>query len=135
MSDAHCRYCEQTHDDRWVCDQIKRILDALYARGAELTMPDVTFPAPIPGHELGMGLDPAAGDRVVAQVVVNAAVVDLGDVAKPVLIFTGLDSYNQPLPRWAFPGDPVDLDNLIGLMRRMAALAIRTARQQNRRPA
>lgn len=135
MSDAHCRYCEQTHDDRWACDQIRRILDALHARGAELTMPDLTFPEPIPAHELGMGLDHAAGDRLVAQVVINAAAVDFGGVAKPMLIFTGRDSYMNPLPRWAFAGDPVDVDNVVNLTKRMAALAIRSAREQNRRPA
>lgn len=127
-----CRYCERAHEPRWVCDQIKRVLDALHARGAELTMPDIIFPAPIPAHEIGLGLDPAAGDALAAQIVVQAGLVIVNDVAKPMLIFTGLDSYRRLLPRWCFPGDPADLDGVVGLTKRMAGAAIKAARAQNR---
>lgn len=130
-----CRWCQQRHDPRWVCDAAKRLLDALHAKGAELTMPDVTFPEPIPGHEYGLGLDDAAGDRLCKQIVVQGAVVTLNDVAYPALVYTGLDSYDRRLPSWTFGGDPVDLDNHVQLVKRMTALAIRTAREQNRRPA
>lgn len=135
MTDRHCRYCETEHDERYLCDQIKRLVDALYARGAELTVPDVTFPEPIAAHELGLGLDPAKGDRLAAQIVVEAGVVDVNDIARPVLFFTGLDSYRQPLPKWMFVGDAQDIDGVARLVSRMAALGIRTARQQNRRRA
>ena len=135
MTDHHCRYCEQTHDDRYLCDPMKRLIDALYARGAELTIPDVTFPEPIPDHERRLGIDSDAGDALVAQLVAQAGLVDVAGVAKPVLVLTGLDSRQRPLPRWYVPGDPEDLDNLVGLVKRMVGLAIRTARQTNRRPA
>lgn len=129
---THCRWCEQDHDERYLCDSIKRLVDALYARGTELTFPDVTFPEPIPGHELGLGLDVTRGDALMAQVVVQAGCLDLDGVAKPALILTGLDTYRRPMPKWLFAGDPLDLDRTVRLVQRMAALAIRTARQQNR---
>jgi hypothetical protein len=135
VSEHHCRYCEQDHDERWLCDQARRLLAALYARGADLTMPDVVLPEPIPLHETNFGLDPAKGDALAVQIAVEAASLSLGGVYKPALIFTGLDSYHRPLPRWLLAGDPADIDAIAALITRMATCAIRTADWQNRGPA
>jgi len=133
---THCRLCERTHGQRWVCDAMQRIVTALYARGTELTMPDVTFSEPIMGHELGLGLDPAAGDRLAAQITVTAATIQVAGSWKPTLILSGLDSYSRAMPKWVYAGDPVDIDSVTQLMHRMAGLSIRSARKQNKaRPA
>lgn len=133
MTVHHCRYCEQDHDDRYLCDSIKRVIEALYARGTEFNMPDVTFPDPLPLHELGLGLDGSKGDALMLQTVIQAACLDMNGVTKPALIFTGVDHIGRPLPKWLIAGDPADIDRGVQLHQRMAGLAIRTARQSNRR--
>jgi hypothetical protein len=63
------------------------MLAAMVARGESLTMPTLSFPqepiAPIPG--LG-----EPGDKLLAQVVIQAAVVDVAGVPRAGLLFARL---------------------------------------------
>lgn len=126
MSAAHdCRYCDQRHKPRYLCDPAKKVLDALYARGQSFNMPDVEFPEPLPMERLGMGL--TADDQLVSQLVVQAATLPVAGVTRPMLIFTGRSAHGRTLPRWLYSGEDADMTNMVDLVTRMTGLAVRTA--------
>lgn len=126
MSNAHhCRYCEQTHKPRFLCDPAKKILDALMARGMSFNMPTIEFPEALPAREVGMGL--TAQDSIVGQLVVQAATVPVADVVRPALLFTGRDVYGKTLPRWCYPADNTGMNDAANLVSRMAEMAVRRA--------
>jgi hypothetical protein len=123
---AGCRYCDQPHDDRFLCDPAKRFLDAVTARGQRFDMPTIEFPEePILGADIF-----GAGTVLMAQVVVMAAVVPVAGTPRPVLIFTGTDAEGEPLPRWLYPGAASEIRRVVRLVSDMGELAIRTARKQ-----
>lgn len=123
----HCRYCEQTHKPRFLCDPAKRILDALYARGQEFNMPTVEFPDPLPAAQVGMGLN--GEDSLLTQFVTHAGTVPVAGVVKPLLMFTGRDVYGRALPRWMYAGDDDQIHAVVDLVARMAEMAVRRAAQ------
>lgn len=121
-----CPFCEAAHADDHMCTPARRVLDALLARGMSFNMPDIEFPAP-------MDLPPAIvpGDAWVQQLVVQAGVVDVAGVDRPTLVLTGRTA-TGPLPRWIYPGTYQEIDAAAALVRRMADMAIRRARESRR---
>lgn len=134
MAEPTCRYCETAHDERYLCDPAKRFLDAVVERGESLTMPDVEFTAPVDSLELGLGLNPAAGDRLLRQLVISAATIPHSAIGHvPAVMLGGQDAYGRPLPRWLYAGPRSELRRARDLLDRMVSLAVRTARTQNER--
>jgi len=128
---VHCRFCSQSHRPRYLCDPARRVLNALIERGMSFNMPTVDFPEPIPAQDMGIGLAP--GDRLMRQVVVMAATVEVAGTPHPMVIFTGRDTDGQPLPRWMYPADQQDMATLKELLVSRIDLAVATADKQRGR--
>lgn len=124
-----CLYCTRDHGQRWLCDQGKRVLDAMIARGMEMNMPTLEFPEPIP-----MDQQPGLGqvDALLAQLVVMGATVDIAGRHQPALMFTGVTAHGERMPRYLYPGGDDDLRRASQLVSDMTVLAIRTAAEANR---
>ena len=130
MSLIDCRYCDETHGDLLMCGPARRLLDALHTAGQMRDLPTVEFERPV--------MDPAMlgdGTVLLGQVVVKAAVVPVGGVIMPVLVFTGVAADGNPLPNWLYAGIPAEIRRVEKLVADMAGLAIRTARKQAGGPA
>lgn len=117
-----CPFCRERHMPRFLCDPANAVLLALKERAASFDLPPMELPEPVPAAALG--LDP--GDRLLRQLVVNAATVDVAGVRQPVLVFTGRDGQG-PLPRWYFAAEDEKLLATAGLVDQMARLAISRA--------
>lgn len=129
--DPKCRWCVQRHEERYLCDPARRILDALYAKGMEGNMPTIEFPDS-PLYPFAEG---APADLVlVSQMVVQGATVPAAGVPHPALVFTGRDHLRQPLPRWLYAAGDGQMADLVKLVADMGDLAVRTAQQQRQRP-
>lgn len=122
-----CGFCASLHEPRFLCDPAKRVLDALIERGMSFNMPTLEFPQPLSGQELGLG---APGDKLVAQLVVMAGVVDAAGIPQPMLAITGRAHDGAVLPRWIYPATDEDILRTRDLVVDMADLAIRTAAAQ-----
>ena len=120
---AECRYCEQVHGPRLLCDPARRVLDALIERGQRFDMPVVEFPEPI-DHSDMFGADTV----LVAGLVVKAALIPVAGITQPALIFTGQDSDGTPLPNWLYCASPRDMKRVMQLVTEMGTMAIRRAR-------
>jgi hypothetical protein len=118
-----CRYCEQRHDPKLLCDPARRVLDALLARGQRFDMPVVEFPEAI-NHADAFG----ANTVLVAGLVVKAAVTEVAGIPQPVLIFTGNDVDGRTLPNWLYVASARDMKRVMGLVTEMGTMAIRRAR-------
>lgn len=119
-----CPYCRFKHLPRHLCDPAKAVLDAMVARGESFTMPTLTFDEP-------MYSVPDDADRLLAQLVVKAAVIPVpGGVHHPALVFAARDM-SGPLPQWLYAGTDAQLRATVKLVDEMTELAIRTADQQN----
>lgn len=114
-----------------LCPQAKRLLDAFYAKGMEGNMPTIEFDTPIEatGTLAALGLDP--GDRLVSQVVINAANVPVNGVQFPAIILTGRDPYGQTLPKWLYAADEEGMAALVKLVTDISAIAVRAAAKAN----
>lgn len=122
----HCRYCDEEHDERYLCDPAQRILTALYARGASGDMPTIELPEPMP---LIGGFE-SDSDQVLAMMTVQAGTVPVADVPYPLLVFSGRTAQGKVLPRWLLVADSDTLRRHARLVRDMTELAIRTAKLQ-----
>ncbi len=121
-----CPYCEGRHAERYLCDPVKTIMDAMVARGRSYDMPTVELGEPIIDPNIGL-----PGDRMLAQLVVKAATIPVAGVFRPALVFTGVDGVSRrPLPNWVYPGRAPDIQRAMRLVSDMGELAMRTARQQ-----
>jgi hypothetical protein len=118
-----CRYCDQPHDGRFLCDPARRFLEA--EQGQRFDMPTMELDEPfLEADAFG------AGTVLLKQLVVLAATVPVAGVPRPMLIFTGTDAEGKPLPRWLYPGAASEIRRAIKLVSDMGELAIRTARKQ-----
>lgn len=88
-------------------------------------MPTLEFPDPIPGDQLGLGLQP--GDALAVQLVVQAATIPVGGVIWPMVIFTGRSAHGGTLPRWLYAGNAEDMTRLVALVKDTTEMAIRAA--------
>lgn len=123
---AACPYCEQHHAQRYLCDPVKTVMDAMMARGRSYDLPTIQMSEPITDPNIGL-----PGDRMLAQLVVKAATIPVAGVFRPALVFTGVDGpTRRPLPNWVYPGRAPDIQRAIRLVTDMGELAMRTARQQ-----
>jgi hypothetical protein len=127
----HCRWCEERHRPRYLCNAAGKTLDALYQRGARGNMPELELSDPIPAEQLGLGLSP--DDRLVSQLVVQAASVQAAGIPRPAVILTGVDPYGKQLPKWLYAGTDEDMNRLLGLITNMVRLAMRRAAEQRMR--
>lgn len=123
MADIDCPGCEQRHDDRWLCDPGKALLDAIAAKAGSYTMEPIGFDEPVPA-----GLDQVA-DVVMSQLTVTGGTAEVGGVARPLLVISGRDMAGRPLPRWLHIGTVQELTRSRNLVDRMVSLAIDAARQ------
>lgn len=126
MADMDCPGCEQRHDDRWLCDPGKALLDAIAARAGSYTLDPIAFDAPVPA-----GLDQVA-DVVMAQITVTGGTAEVAGVPRPLLVISGMDMAGKPLPRWLHIGTVQELTRTRNLFDRMVSLAIDAARQGRR---
>lgn len=123
---VRCRWCEQEHTRRYLCDPADQLLLALYARGAEGNRPPVELPEPLPIERLGLGL--TDDDALVSQLLVEAAVVPFVGVPRPALMISGRSVHSdRPLPRWLFVSDDDGMEQLTALVRRMTEVAVKAA--------
>jgi hypothetical protein len=120
---TECRYCDQVHDARFLCDPAKRFLDAVAAQGQRFDMPTIEFPEPI-NHADAFGENTV----LVAGVVVKAGITPVAGIQQPVLIFTGTDIDGMPLPNWVYCASPRDMKRVMQLVTDMGTMAIRRAR-------
>lgn len=124
MADHDCEYCGGRHDDRYLCDVGKRVLDQLVARHMVMTAPLLEFP------ERPVYTDQLPGDDVVVrEIVVMAATIPIEgtDHLVPGLAFTGRDLAGKPLPRWLYAATAHEMLRFVRLVERMGQLAISTA--------
>ncbi len=127
---AKCRWCEQRHEPRWLCDPARMLLDAVRLKGQEGNLPLVEFAGdPIPADQLGMGLEP--GDELLRQLVVKAGVVKVTGVNRPLLALTGTSPYGHNLPHWFYVADSAGMTEMVRMLTDAAALAVRTASDMN----
>lgn len=127
---VHCRFCTERHRPRYLCDPASRVLKALHERGMEFNMPTLDFPEPLPGRDLGLGLNP--GDQLMQQVVVMAGTGEVAGVPQPIVVLTGRDHTGAPLPRWMYIADEQDMASFRELITSRIDLAVATARKQRR---
>lgn len=80
--------------------------------------------------QLGPAFGIEADSRLVSHLVVQAATVDAAGVAQPVVIMTGRDVYQKPLPKWIYAADDQDMHRLVKLVTDMAEMAMRRASEQ-----
>ena len=120
---AHCRYCEGSHGEQFLCDPARRVLDALLERGQRFDMPVIEFPEPI-NHADAFGEDTV----LVAGLTVKAGVTGVAGTPQPVLVFTGNDIDGRPLPNWLYVASPADIKRIVKLVGDMGVMAIRRAR-------
>lgn len=120
---AECRYCEQVHGLRVLCDPARKVLDALLERGQRFDMPTVEFPEAI-NHADAFGENTV----LVAGMVVKAAVTEVAGMPQPILIFTGTDIDGRTLPNWLYVASPSDMKRVMKLVTDMGTMAIRRAR-------
>jgi hypothetical protein len=130
-SDPPCRWCTRGHPARFICPPAKRILDALYARGMDGNMPTIEFPAPIPAEQLGAQFGLGGDSRFLRSTVVQAGTVDAAGVMRPLLILTGIDTDDQPVPKYVYAGTDEEVTRFAKLVADMTDLAIRTAAKAN----
>lgn len=124
MADHDCEYCGGHHDDRYLCDVGKRVLDQLVARHMVMTTPILEFPeAPIYTADL------PGDDVVLAEITVQAATVPIDGTTHlmPALVFSGSSLANTPVPRRVYATSTHEMLRFVNLVERMAQLAIRTA--------
>lgn len=117
-----CRYCTETHGDLLLCEPARRVLDALMEQGTRLDMPTIEFPEPVSGT---LGADTV----LCVQIVAKAATVPFAGVLRPVLVLSGRDEHERPLPNWVTGGDEGGMRRFAALVTDMTELAIRTARK------
>jgi hypothetical protein len=138
-----CRACGNRHGSRYLCDPLQEVVRAMMDEAEKHDMPVQEFaknppPAAEPHevHALG-GLTHKLGPdaMLVRQVLVKAGVLEIAGMNRPVLIFTGLDADNRPLPNWTFPGSPYELRAIRNLVDEMTEMAIRRARGSDDPPA
>jgi len=121
-ADIRCKFCLRDHS-RWsMCEPVRKVLDTLAERGRQFDMPTLEFPEPIYGGN-------TADELIMRQLVVKAAILNMGDVPVPALVFTGQDGAGRPLPNWIYPGDDDDLDRAVKLVSDVADMAKRGARK------
>ena len=98
------------------------------ARGDSLTLPTLEFTEPVWNSQLGLGAD----DKMLTQLVVQGPLIETpGGADYPALIFTGRDVTSAPLPSWIYPAAAEQLTAAGELVTKMAATAIRAAREHN----
>ncbi len=123
---VHCRFCDDRHRPRFLCDPAKRVLDAMLDRGMSFNLPTLEFPEPLPGIEGQLGLNP--DDQLASQIVAKAAVLPFAGTFKPALILTGRAG-DRVLPQWLYAGNDDDLRRLTTLVGDITEMAIRRAAQ------
>lgn len=123
-----CVGCEQTHDDRYLCDAGKQLLDAVAARAGSYNMPTLDLSDdPIPA-ELAQ-----IADVVMRQITVQAATGEVAGMPRPMLIISGVGLDGKPLPRWVYIGAEREVAAARDLFNRMCSLAIEAARKGRRK--
>lgn len=127
---VYCRFCEDTHRPRYLCNPAKRILEALLERGMSFNLPTIEFPEPLSGVEQQLGLNP--GDKLLVQFVVKAALIPFAGIVKPGLIFTGRTPAGEVVPQWLYAGGDEDLRGLAKLVADITEMAIGRAAEINK---
>lgn len=122
-----CRFCEQQHRPRFLCNPAKRVLDTLIERGMSFNMPTLEFPEPLPGIEQQLGMNP--GDRLLVQLVVKAALIPFAGTVKPGVVFTGRTPGEEVLPQWLYAGTAEEMRKMVALVADVTEMAIRRAKE------
>lgn len=133
VAPVHCVHCDASHAARFLCDPAKAVLDGLAARAAERNITTRDFlDTPIIDNPLGPGFGP--DDRLLTQLVVQAAAIPIGDsdVTQPAVVFTGLDHTGAKLPQWLYCGTVTDMERTKKLVADMCDLAIRGTRRSRK---
>lgn len=117
-----CAWCETEHDERYLCDPVKEMLDAMARRGESLTMPTMEFTEAMPVMPAELG------DVFMRQLTVQAGIADVGGVTRPVIILSGRGFDGKPLPRWTYVCSVADMQRTRDLFNRMCSIAISRAR-------
>ncbi len=127
-----CRWCEQTHPARWLCDQLAGVVDKLnHTADAINRPPSIDFPdSAIPLNDLGIGPD----DRLLSHLSVMAGGTPVGGVPRATLVFSGLDHERRQLPKWVYLGADTEIHALVDLVVDRATLALNTAAAQRGDP-
>lgn len=125
-----CMYCQDHHPERYLCDAVKAYVDATRAAAAANEVPTMAFDRPV--H--GMLADDDPTTVLMSQFMAYGGVVPgHAGVVFPVLVLTGRDAQQQPLPRWVYAGDSAELRRAVQLVDDMVNLAVRTAVAENRK--
>lgn len=127
--EAKCRYCEQRHPGRYLCDPARQILVTMHERADSYNMPSIDFDEPMwgPAREaLGFG---QPGDALLVQVVVKSLVIDTAGVWRPAIVLTGRTADDQVLPQWLYAGEDDDLRRAAALVTERTEAAIAAAAQ------
>lgn len=118
-----CVHCRSRHTARFLCDPARLLLDSMTERGRSYDMPTVAFDGP-PLHDPSIG---ASGDLLIAQFVVQAALIEpTPGVRHPAVIFGGR-SAEGVLPRWVHANSDKQLRASARLVHDMTELAISQA--------
>jgi hypothetical protein len=123
---ADCGWCETRHGVRWLCDPVKTYLDAVREHAGGYDLPDMAITEPVQ-------IPPELGDVLMRQFLCYGATAEVGGVYRPVIVVTGRDSTDKPLPRYTFIGSVQQLQRIRDTFNRMVSLSITAARKQNGR--
>ena len=117
-----CPWCETRHGGRYLCDPVKLYLAAIAAKAGSYDLPNLEFDKPVE-------FPPELGDVLMRQFVVNGGTADVGGVRRPLVVITGRDAQDKPLPRWTFIGTTQEIVRIRNTFDRMVSLAIDAARK------
>lgn len=115
-----CPWCTRTHGSLLLCEPARLVLDALHEQGTKYDMPTIELPEPVAGT---LGPDTV----LCVQIVAKAGTIPFAGVVRPVLVLSGRDDSEKPLPNWVTGGDADGMRRFAALVTDMTELAIRTA--------
>lgn len=127
---VRCEICQDSHPARYLCDAKNAHFEAMRAAADANNVPTLQFDTPIEGMIGDEGTDTVLMRQFLPM---GAIVPGPTGVNYPVLIITGRDKRDQPLPRWLYVADGSDLRRTVKLVDEMANLAIREATIANRK--
>lgn len=124
---AKCRWCEERHEPRWLCDPAKLLLDESRRRGEAGNLPSIELSSPLTAEEMGIG---GPDDQILRNVVVMGACGTVGGVRRAGIVLTGRALDGTPLPKWIYFSDDQDMAGLRDLVVAQIDLALRAAEQE-----
>lgn len=99
----HCLLCGQRHDERYLCDDGRKVIADHLARTASLESSQFKMEPLVPATDLGIG---GEDDRLLKAFTIHACVYKLDSGSVPAIAMGGSDHRERRLPTWVLSGTP-----------------------------